>query len=138
MQRTQALESASEIIFLESTASCYESHATITVVLTPTPVRALPIAVLMHNCQTTESYKTAFGLLRQKYPLCFGGLQCSAKLIAWVFQLLRKRYALPEIATDFCAVDQHLNALCDTEVTNIFCRFSGDVCVISRRFRGCH
>ncbi|XP_065306334.1 uncharacterized protein [Dermacentor albipictus] len=74
MQRTQGLEAASEIIFLDSTASCDESQATVTVVLTATPVGAIPIAVLMHNSQTTESYKTAFGLLKQKYPFCFGGL----------------------------------------------------------------
>ncbi|KAH6933181.1 hypothetical protein HPB50_012789 [Hyalomma asiaticum] len=74
MQRTQSLESASEIIFLDSTASCDESQATVTVALPATPVGALPVAVLMHNSQTTESYKTAFGLLKQKYPHCFGGL----------------------------------------------------------------
>ncbi|KAL3192429.1 hypothetical protein MRX96_059070 [Rhipicephalus microplus] len=64
-----------KLYFWDSIASYDESHATITVVLTATPVGALPIAVLIHNCQTTESYKTAFDLLRQKDPLCFGGLQ---------------------------------------------------------------
>lgn len=77
MQWTQGLEAASEIIFLDSKASCDESQATVTVVLTATPVGAILIAVLMHNSQTTESYKTAFGLLKQKYPFCFGGLHVS-------------------------------------------------------------
>ncbi|KAH7979749.1 hypothetical protein HPB49_010808 [Dermacentor silvarum] len=75
MQWTQGLEAASEIIFLDSKASCDESQATVTVVLTATPVGAILIAVLMHNSQTTESYKTAFGLFKQKYPFCFGSIK---------------------------------------------------------------
>ncbi|KAH6945296.1 hypothetical protein HPB50_007758 [Hyalomma asiaticum] len=73
MKRTQALHSAREIVFLDSTASCDESQSNVTVVLVATPVGALPIAVLLHNAQSTDSYSTAFGLLKKSYPLCFGG-----------------------------------------------------------------
>ncbi|KAL3237883.1 hypothetical protein MRX96_048158 [Rhipicephalus microplus] len=108
MQRTQALESASEIIILDSTACCDESHATITVVLTATPVGALPIAVLMHNCQTTESYKTAFGLLRQKYPLCFGGLQDAAEVLKQLHEEEWRFYSLAADNPHYTALEQVL------------------------------
>ncbi|XP_049272631.1 uncharacterized protein LOC119397714 [Rhipicephalus sanguineus] len=73
MRRTQALDAAREIVFLDSTASCDDSQTNVTVVLVATPVGALPIAVLLHSAQSTESYSRAFSLLKQNYPLCFGG-----------------------------------------------------------------
>ncbi|KAH9366838.1 hypothetical protein HPB48_022772 [Haemaphysalis longicornis] len=74
MSRTQALGTAKEMVFLDSTASCDETQSTVTVVLTATPVGAMPLAVLLHSSQSTESYKAAFDLLKQSYPLCFGGV----------------------------------------------------------------
>lgn len=77
MSRTQALSTAKEMVFLDSTASCDETQSTVTVVLTATPVGAMPLAVLLHSSQSTESYKAAFDLLKQSYPLCFGGAPVS-------------------------------------------------------------
>ncbi|EEC09299.1 hypothetical protein IscW_ISCW019942, partial [Ixodes scapularis] len=73
MRRTQGLDTARQIVFLDSTASCDESQSTVTVVLTATPAGAIPLAVLLHSSQSTESYTAAFRLLKQNYPLCFGG-----------------------------------------------------------------
>ncbi|XP_077556983.1 uncharacterized protein LOC144170840 [Haemaphysalis longicornis] len=75
MSRTQCLESASEIIFVDSTASCDTTRCTVTVVLAATSAGAVPVATLVHNSQTTEGYMTAFGLLKSSYPFCFGGRQ---------------------------------------------------------------
>ncbi|KAM7301395.1 uncharacterized protein ISCGN_016914 [Ixodes scapularis] len=73
MRRTQGLDTARQIVFLDSTASCDESQSTVTVNLTATPAGAIPLAVLLHSSQSTESYTAAFRLLKQNYPLCFGG-----------------------------------------------------------------
>ncbi|KAG0444722.1 hypothetical protein HPB47_013458 [Ixodes persulcatus] len=73
MRRTQGLDTARQIVFLDSTASCDESQSTVTVVLTATPAGAIPLAVLLHSSQNTESYTAAFRLLKQNYPSCFGG-----------------------------------------------------------------
>ncbi|KAH7936586.1 hypothetical protein HPB49_001562 [Dermacentor silvarum] len=74
MKRTQELSAASEIIFIDSTSSCDASHSTLTVLLTATNAGAVPVAVLIHNSQSAECYRTAFTLLKENYPTCFGGL----------------------------------------------------------------
>lgn len=81
MRRTQGLDTARQIVFLDSTASCDESQSTVTVVLTATPAGAIPLAVLLHSSQSTESYTAAFRLLKQNYPLCFGGAHVSKLII---------------------------------------------------------
>ncbi|XP_040077985.2 uncharacterized protein LOC115331187 [Ixodes scapularis] len=73
MKRAQGLDAAREIVFLDSTASCDESQCSVTVVLAATPAGAIPLAVLLHSSQSTESYAAAFGLLKRKYPFCIGG-----------------------------------------------------------------
>ncbi|KAH9366836.1 hypothetical protein HPB48_000037 [Haemaphysalis longicornis] len=73
MSRTQALGTAKEMVFLDSTASCDETQSTVTVVLTATPVGAMPLAVLLHSSQSTESYKAAFDRSEAELSLCFGG-----------------------------------------------------------------
>lgn len=83
MSRTQALDTAREIVFLDFTASCDETQSTVTVVLAATPVGAVPLAVLLHTAQSTESYKAAFDLLKQSYPLCFGGAHVSMLHPPW-------------------------------------------------------
>lgn len=77
MSRTQSFESASEIIFVDSTASCDTTRCTVTEVLAATSAGAVPVATLGHNSQTTEGYMTAFGLFKSSYPFCFGGRQVS-------------------------------------------------------------
>ncbi|XP_077548927.1 uncharacterized protein LOC144162321 [Haemaphysalis longicornis] len=74
MRRAQQLHTARELIFVDSTSSCDATHATVTVLLAATSAGAVPIAVLLHNAQTAEAYATAFTLLKEAYPLCFGGL----------------------------------------------------------------
>lgn len=73
MKGTQALDTTREIVFLDSTASCDESQTTATIALAATQAGAVPLAVLLHNSQSTDSYKAAFGLLKESYPVCFGG-----------------------------------------------------------------
>ncbi|KAM7281213.1 uncharacterized protein ISCGN_005764, partial [Ixodes scapularis] len=73
MLRTQQLAAASEIVFLDSTSSTDGTQSTTTVLLAATKAGAIPLAVLLHSCQTTESYTRAFQLLKDAYPVCFGG-----------------------------------------------------------------
>jgi len=72
MKRTQAQPSSGEIIFIDSTSSCDSTQSTLTLMLTATCAGAIPIAILVHEGQTTESYKEAFKLLAQNYPYSFG------------------------------------------------------------------
>uniref|UniRef100_A0A131YDP9 Uncharacterized protein n=2 Tax=Rhipicephalus TaxID=426455 RepID=A0A131YDP9_RHIAP len=72
MHRAQSLESAKDIIFVDSTSSCDTEGNTATVLLTATKAGAVPVAVLVHSSQTRECYRAAFQLLKDKYPSCFG------------------------------------------------------------------
>ena len=88
MQRLHSLESSKEMIFVDSTCSCESTSTSITILLTSTKVGALPLAVLIHPAQSTESYVNAFKLLKENFPLCFGGKSVSLLLnsvITFVF-----------------------------------------------------
>ncbi|XP_042147846.1 uncharacterized protein LOC120841334 [Ixodes scapularis] len=74
MRRAQALEAARDIVFIDSTSSCDTTKCTVTVVLVATMAGAVPLAVLLHNEQSTDGYSAAFKLLSGTHPLCFGGL----------------------------------------------------------------
>ncbi|KAL3218572.1 hypothetical protein MRX96_050680 [Rhipicephalus microplus] len=74
MRRAQLLNAATEIIFIDSTSSCDTSRSTVTVLLAATNAGAVPIAVLIHNSQSTQGYCTAFTLMKDSFPTCFGGL----------------------------------------------------------------
>lgn len=73
MKRVQLLSSSKEIIFCDSTSSCDTMETTLTTVLLVSNAGAVPLAMLMHEGQTCDSYKNAFGLLKKHFPLCFGG-----------------------------------------------------------------
>lgn len=77
MQRAQALDVAGDIVFIDSTSSCDTTRCTVTVVLVATSAGAVPVAVLLHNEQSTEGYLAAFKLLKDTYPLCFGNQSVS-------------------------------------------------------------
>ncbi|KAH7955399.1 hypothetical protein HPB52_000821 [Rhipicephalus sanguineus] len=72
MRRAQHLESARNVIFVDSTSSCDADGSTATVLLTSTKAGAVPVAVLVHSSQSREGYAIAFQLLKQRYPCCFG------------------------------------------------------------------
>lgn len=72
MKRAHKLESSSDIIFVDSTASCESSGSSLTILLTATKVGAVPIVALIHENQTALSYAKAFSLLKQEFPNCFG------------------------------------------------------------------
>lgn len=86
MRRCQQLEASREVIFIDSTSSCDATQSTLTVVLAATKAGAVPIAILIHKTQSTEGYLAAFGLLKDKYPLCFCG--CSVSRIFLPCQLV--------------------------------------------------
>ncbi|XP_075731962.1 uncharacterized protein LOC119187259 [Rhipicephalus microplus] len=77
MRRAQLLNAAKEIIFIDSTSSCDTSRSTVTVLLAATNAGAVPIAVLIHNSQSAQGYCTAFTLLKDTFPTCFGRLSVS-------------------------------------------------------------
>ncbi|KAL1420501.1 hypothetical protein MTO96_004535 [Rhipicephalus appendiculatus] len=76
MRRAQQLIAAREVLFIDSTSSCDASHSTLTVLLAATNAGAVPIAVLIHNSQSAQGYCTAFMLLKDTFPTCFGELSC--------------------------------------------------------------
>ena len=82
MKRAQKLLSASEIVFIDSTASVDAAQSSLTVVLVATQGGAVPIAVLIHSNQSIAGYEIAFSLLKKHYPNCFGGKSVSAILKA--------------------------------------------------------
>lgn len=77
MKRTQLLNASKEIIFCDSSSSCDTLETTITILLTATKAGAVPIGILLHQGQSTESYKAAFGFLKKTFPKCFGELNVS-------------------------------------------------------------
>ncbi|KAL5239398.1 hypothetical protein ACI65C_006808 [Semiaphis heraclei] len=73
MERAHKLKCSQEIIFLDSTSSVDTTSNSITVILTPSKAGAIPLAILIHNGESEENYTNAFNLLKNKFPLCFGG-----------------------------------------------------------------
>ena len=73
MLRAHSLSTADELVFIDSTSSCDAMLSTVTTVLTASQAGALPLAILLHEGQSTEAYKSAFGLLQLHYPQCFNG-----------------------------------------------------------------
>jgi hypothetical protein len=71
MKRAQALPTADEFVFIDSSSSCDATQSTVTTVLVASAAGAILVAVLIHEGQSAESYETAFRLLRQHYPQCF-------------------------------------------------------------------
>lgn len=76
MKRAHKLDGVKEIIFIDSTTSCESTGSTLTVLLTSSQAGVMiPLAVLIHQCQTKESYQKAFLLLQKSFLDCFGGLK---------------------------------------------------------------
>ncbi|KAL3175776.1 hypothetical protein MRX96_000963 [Rhipicephalus microplus] len=82
MQRAQRLESAQDVIFVDSTSSCDTEGNTATVLLTATKAGAVPVAVVLHSSQTRDCYRAASQLLKEKYPTCFGNNQAPAAFMS--------------------------------------------------------
>jgi len=72
MKRSQKLLSSQEIIFVDSTSSVDTTSSTVTVILTPSKAGAIPLAILIHEGQSEQSYVRAFSLLQEHFPLCYG------------------------------------------------------------------
>ncbi|KAK3914193.1 Pre-mRNA-splicing factor SYF1 [Frankliniella fusca] len=73
MIRAQAYFTSKSIIFVDTSASCDSTHCNVTLMLTGTKAGAVPIGVLLHEAQTTESYQSAFELFNATFPNAFGG-----------------------------------------------------------------
>jgi hypothetical protein len=71
MKRTQTLATSSEICFVDSTASVTRDDISLTTLLVSTKAGGLPIAMFLHEKQSTEGYVNAFRLLEGF--TCFGG-----------------------------------------------------------------
>ena len=77
MHRVHQVPAAAEQIFCDSRSSCDASHSTVTILLAAIKAGAFPIAVLIHDNQSTDSYITAFKLLKNSHPACFGNSEVS-------------------------------------------------------------
>jgi len=73
MIRAQSLFSSKSIIFVDTSASCDSTSCNVTLMLTASKAGAVPIAVLLHEAQTTQSYEHAFALVKSTFPTAFGG-----------------------------------------------------------------
>lgn len=82
MKRAQLLDASREIIFCDSSSSCDTLETTITILLTATKAGAVPLSILLHQGQSTESYKAAFGFLKKTFPKCFGKSDVSVNNIS--------------------------------------------------------
>lgn len=94
MKRAQKLKCSQEIIFLDSTSSVDTTSNSITVILTPSKAGAIPLAILIHNGESEESYTNAFNLLKNNFPLCFGGNGVSLILCCFIFYIFRYKLAI--------------------------------------------
>ncbi|KAE8745971.1 hypothetical protein FOCC_FOCC007333 [Frankliniella occidentalis] len=73
MIRVQSYYTPESIIFLDTSASCDSTNCNVALLLTGTKAGAVPIGVLLHEAQTTESYQSAFELFNATFPNAFGG-----------------------------------------------------------------
>lgn len=94
MQRVQKLANSREMLFVDSTCSCESTATSLTVILTATKVGALPLAVLMHPTQTFENYASAFTLLKENFPKCFGGQEVSFVCNLYLFKVILVKYSI--------------------------------------------
>ncbi|KAJ8964000.1 hypothetical protein NQ314_005212 [Rhamnusium bicolor] len=69
MQRAHQLDYAKDIVFVDSTASCDASGHSVTFMLTPCAVGAVPLAILITKGQSEEDYKAGFILLKSTQNL---------------------------------------------------------------------
>lgn len=60
LKKTQTLCTSKEMIFCDSSSSCNTRQSTVTILMAPTKAGAIPIAILIHESQTEESYTSAF------------------------------------------------------------------------------
>ena len=65
MQRTAELYQDSEIMFVDSTASCDVSNSVVTFLLVATPAGGSPIAVLLTQSQSSIAYETGFNFIKE-------------------------------------------------------------------------
>lgn len=73
MQRAHQLPFAKDIAFVDSTASCDVSGHSVTFMLTPCAVGAVPLAILITKGQSEEDYRCGFTLLKSSLENSFGG-----------------------------------------------------------------
>ncbi len=74
MQRAHQLESASEIVFLDSTSSCDGESHSVTFLLTASPCGAAPLGVIITESQDQKSYEAGLSLLKEAVgDRLFGG-----------------------------------------------------------------
>ena len=73
MLRARSLSTAEEIAFIDSSCNCDSTQSTVTTVLVASKAGAIPIAILLHEGQSTESYEKALSLLSVHHPQCFNG-----------------------------------------------------------------
>ena len=80
MQRAHKLPYSKDIVFSDSTASCDAHNHSITFMLTPCAVGAVPLAVIITKGQSMNDYKIGFELVKNCVgPDGFGG-ECFPKL----------------------------------------------------------
>ncbi|KAL4148286.1 hypothetical protein QTP88_002562 [Uroleucon formosanum] len=76
MKIAQDMKFSREIIFIDSGSSSVDTtNNTITNKLSPSKAGAIPLAIMIHEGQTEESYIGALSLLQNNFPNCFGGME---------------------------------------------------------------
>lgn len=62
MKRAHKIYWSSTVVFIDTSASCDSTSANVTIILTATKAGAVPLAVLIHEGQSSESYEVALSL----------------------------------------------------------------------------
>lgn len=73
MQRAHALPFSKDVVFVDSTASCDAGGHSVTFMLAPCAIGAVPLAVFISKGQSEEDYIAAFLLLKTKLEHSFNG-----------------------------------------------------------------
>lgn len=74
MKRAHGYQFTAEVVFVDSTASCDESDASITFFIAGNKIGGIPLGCAIHNGQSQEDYYTAFDALNKLIgSTAFGG-----------------------------------------------------------------
>lgn len=73
MQRAHNLHFSKDIIFTDSTASCDSLSHSVTFLLTPCGIGAVPLAVIITKGQTIDDYASGYQLIKDFVPNAFCG-----------------------------------------------------------------
>ncbi|CAI6346772.1 unnamed protein product [Macrosiphum euphorbiae] len=102
MKRAHQLPFAKDIAFVDSTSSCDIQSHSVTFMLAPCGVRAVPLGIFITKGQSTVDYKAAFTLLKQSMPNGFNAQWFPKQFV--IDDSEAEKQALQSIWPEWCLV----------------------------------